>query len=535
MNDDKGKLYVRSRPQYETKSAGDFLVATRDGGCKNDATGDQASCINAFLDSALSKSKIAYFPAGIYAVGSTVRIPTGSVVQGSSWSQILGSGFYFSDIVNPKVMVQVGDKGDIGTMEITEMLFSVRGATSGAVLMEWNVAAKSQGAAAMWDSHFRVGGALGTDLDVSKCPRFSNNAACIAASLLFRVTPQANGYFENVWAWVGDHDNDQPVANQPTSTGTQISVFAARGMLIESQGPSWFYGGGSEHSVLYNYLISSAKSVFMGHIQTESPYYQPNPHPPEPFRAGARFPNDPDFSHCEITANVYDDRCNYAWGLLIIDSTDIMVHSAGLYSFFNEYYQDCIDTHNCQSQILNVKGSQGVVIFNLFTVATVNIASGIDGTKVPQSDNQRGFTTEVSVWVPLPGADSVDIIWVDTVVWDKPTATCSSTSCMFVLPTTHLSSKTVIEPSPYTTSFEFGDYGPTTIDGRVTTVFSRTTTTVVITVPNITTDGIGYYNVNASSGTMEITAIPSVPIPDFPLTLPDGKGGNTVRNIPLPP
>ncbi|KAH8711250.1 Glucan 1,3-beta-glucosidase [Beauveria bassiana] len=535
LNGDDGKLYMRSRPQYEKKSPSDFLVATTDGGCKNDASGDQASCVNDFLRSAVDKGKIAFFPAGIYAVGSTVHVPTNSVIQGSSWSQIMGSGFYFSDITNPKVMVQVGNKGDIGTMEITEMLFSVRGATAGAILMEWNVAAKSQGAAAMWDSHFRVGGALTTHLDLATCPRFSNNAACIAASLLFRVTPQANGYFENVWAWVGDHDNDQTIVNQPDSSATQISVFAARGMLIESQGPSWFYGGGSEHSVLYNYLLSGAKSVFVGHIQTESPYYQPNPRPPDPFRAGARFPNDPDFSDCELAAAVEEDRCNYAWGMLVIDSTDVVVHSAGLYSFFNEYYQDCIASHNCQTRILEVKGSTGVVIFNLFTVATVNIASGIDGTKVLQKDNQRGFTTEVSVWVPLPGSDTVDIIWIDTKVWETPTVTCSAPSCMFIIPTTRLGSTTTIHPNYYTTSFEYGGFGPTTIGGSTTTVFITSTTTVVIEVPGITTDGIGYSNVNVTSGSMPITVRPSVPIPPMGVTLPDGKGGTTVRTVPLPP
>jgi hypothetical protein len=416
LNDDDGFLYVRSRPQYETHGADSFLVATTDGGCKNDASGDQASCINAFLRRAVDSGQVAYFPAGVYAVGSTVYIPTNSVVQGSLWSQILGSGFYFSDIQSPKVMVQVGNKGDVGTMEITEMLFFVRGATAGAILMEWNVAAVSQGAAAMWDSHFRVGGALGTDLDLSTCPKFSNKAECVAASLLFRVTSEANGYFENVWAWVSDHDNDKSIYNQPDSSSTQISIFAALGMLIESGGPSWFYGGGSEHAVLYNYLISEAQSVYMGHIQTESPYYQPNPNPPASFRAAASFPNDPDFSHCEVEAAVWDDRCNYAWGLQIVDSTDVTIHSAGLYSFFNEYYQDCIPTNNCQDRILEVKGSTGVVIFNLFTVATVNIASGIDDTNVPQQGNQRGFTTEISVWVPLPGADNVDIVWIGTEV-----------------------------------------------------------------------------------------------------------------------
>ncbi|KAL2017439.1 hypothetical protein VTK56DRAFT_2095 [Thermocarpiscus australiensis] len=84
LEDSDGFLYVRSRPQYEKNGIGSFLVATTDGGCKNDASGDQASCINAFLRRAADSRPIAYFPAGVCAVGSTVNIPTNSVVQGSS-------------------------------------------------------------------------------------------------------------------------------------------------------------------------------------------------------------------------------------------------------------------------------------------------------------------------------------------------------------------------------------------------------------------------------------------------------------------
>jgi hypothetical protein len=77
-----GFLFVRERPQYEDLDAGSFLVATTDGGCKNDGTGDQTSCINTFLQKALGRGQVAYFPAGIYTIGDTVVIPTGSRVQG---------------------------------------------------------------------------------------------------------------------------------------------------------------------------------------------------------------------------------------------------------------------------------------------------------------------------------------------------------------------------------------------------------------------------------------------------------------------
>ena len=53
----------------------------------------------------------------------------------------------------------------------------------------------------MWDSHFRVGGAKVSDLDFANCPKLEYSDKCIAASLLFHITSEASGYFENVWLW----------------------------------------------------------------------------------------------------------------------------------------------------------------------------------------------------------------------------------------------------------------------------------------------------------------------------------------------
>ena len=44
-------------------------------------------------------------------------------------------------------------------------------------------------------------------------------------------------------------------------TANQISVYTARALLIESQGPCWFYGSGAEHSALYQYQLYKAKDV----------------------------------------------------------------------------------------------------------------------------------------------------------------------------------------------------------------------------------------------------------------------------------
>ncbi|RYP46686.1 hypothetical protein DL768_007158 [Monosporascus sp. mg162] len=379
-----GRLFSRSRPQYEDLDASAFMVAT-DKGIANDGTGDQTQKINAFLQEAQAVNAIAYFPAGIYQVQGTVKIPTGSKLQGSSWSQVsftflhlrrklltgskvMGTGSFFEDSSNPQVMVQVGKKGDRGSLEIVDMLFTVKGPTAGAILMEWNVRGDSQGSAGMWDSHFRVGGALGSDLDHRTCPTSGVNEKCIAASLLLHVTPEASGYFENVWAWIADHDNDITIDPQDLAA-SRVNVYAARGMLIESLGPSWFYATSAEHAVLYQYQLYEAKNIYLGHIQTETPYYQPAPLAPEPFSTGS-FSGDPDFADCT------EDSCKESWALRIIDSSQVILHSAGMYSFFSNYTEDCVNTEDCQQRIAQVTGSNNITLFNIFTKGSREIASG---------------------------------------------------------------------------------------------------------------------------------------------------------------
>lgn len=92
---------------------------------------------------------------------------------------------------------------------------------------------------------------------------------------------------------------------------------------------------------------------------------------PLPFEAGKSFPGDPSFASCTTIG------CQEAWGLRIINSEGVTLHGAGMYSFFQEYYQDCLDTYDCQERLCEVKGSKDVVLFNIFTVATEEIGTGI--------------------------------------------------------------------------------------------------------------------------------------------------------------
>jgi len=57
----------------------------------------------------------------------------------------------------------------------------------------------------MWDCHFRVGGADGSDLGFKECDKAdANQEKCKAAALLLHIKPNSSGYFENVWVWTAD-------------------------------------------------------------------------------------------------------------------------------------------------------------------------------------------------------------------------------------------------------------------------------------------------------------------------------------------
>ncbi len=207
LTDGSNGFFARTKPQYENIDAGNFANLKSTFGAVGDGKADDTAALNrAFRDSAGS-GRILWIPAGIYIVSDTVIIPPGAKVVGQLWAQIMGVGPKFSDVNKPYPVVKVGNKGDVGSVEIQDLLFTVKGATAGAIILEWNIHQSSQGSAAMWDTHIRVGGALGSDLQSSNCPKLTGkvNKNCIAASMLVHITAQASAYFENTWFWVADH------------------------------------------------------------------------------------------------------------------------------------------------------------------------------------------------------------------------------------------------------------------------------------------------------------------------------------------
>ncbi|KAG5827303.1 hypothetical protein H9Q74_002592 [Fusarium xylarioides] len=246
----------------------------------------------------------------------------------------MATGSKFADPLKPCVAVRVSLPGQVGVVEIQNMMMTVKGATAGAIMMEWNVYES--------DTHFRVGGAAGTDLTVKDCLKLSGkvNPNCIAASLLLHLTPDSSGYFENVWMWTADHDFD-------TADQTQVDIFSFPEALA-------------------------------------------------PFKPGA-FPNDPEFHNCTKTSK----SCAIAWALRIIDSSAVHVLSAGLYSFFNRYDQTCLNSgrHDCQDKIFYTEQSYDVWVQNLVTLGSIEMVSPLNGVPTLGNPNRNGFASSILAWL----------------------------------------------------------------------------------------------------------------------------------------
>ncbi|RFU28181.1 hypothetical protein B7463_g8175, partial [Scytalidium lignicola] len=368
----RNNYFGKNRPQYETLDTGS-IISVKDHGAVGDGVTDDTEAIQAALALATT-SNLIYFPAGSYIVTSTINVPSNIRMTGQVWSQIVASGPFFADASNPQVMVRVGAPNDVGTVEISDMLFTSTGALPGLIVMEWNVQAETQGSVGMWDAHFRVGGAIGTELQVAQCPpQPTTPTGCIAASMMMHITNTSNGYFENVWAWVADHDIDD-------ASNTQVTVAVARGILLESPGPTWLYGTASEHAMLYQYNFAETVNTFAGMIQTESPYFQyaDATESPGPFAdTVGLFSNDPSFPDDPDTCAGTDLLCNFAWSVLLDGVTNLTVAGAGLYSWFDAYDQSiCVDAQNCQQRLVNDQGfNAGLYVWNLVTIGSVEMVS----------------------------------------------------------------------------------------------------------------------------------------------------------------
>lgn len=366
-----------------------------------DGKTDDTSALNAAIQSAVSAGQVLYLDHGDYLVTGTIDVPAGAQIVGESYSVILSSGDFFNDESSPQPVVRIGQSGDSGTAQLSDLIVSSQGTQAGAILIQYNLAAPAGSPSGLWDVHTRIGGFAGSDLQLAQCPTTPNsdtvNTACMAAFMSLHITSGASGlYLEANWFWTADHDVED-------ASETQITVYTGRGLLDESAGPVWMVGTGVEHHQLYQFQFANAANVFAGFIQTETPYWQPNPDAASPYAYSATY-NDPQFSTDGSTddPSLSSTPQDEAWGLRILDSTSILIYGAGHYSFFNDYNVTCSDQglgSVCQSSIVSIEGSSSSIsIYNLNTVGSQNMVT-VSGTDVATAaDNNDGFEDTIALF-----------------------------------------------------------------------------------------------------------------------------------------
>ncbi|KAF8549350.1 glycoside hydrolase family 55 protein [Imleria badia] len=379
--DSAGKIFGKGHPQY-ANYAPHQIVSVKSQGAKGDGKTDDTRAIQDVFNR-FAGCKIIFFDAGVYYVTNTIIIPAGTQIVGEAWSVILAGGRNFQSHTSPRPVIRAGTVGSKGTMEINDLLLTTVGSAPGAIMIEWNVhdPAGQQGAAGLWDTHIRLGGAIGTNLQSADCPSGSVNAACQAAFLGIHLTAKSSAYFEGTWVWTADHDLD-------ASGSGQISVFAGRGILSQSEGPVWLVGT-AEHAALYQYNLVNARNHYIGFVQTETPYYQPLPPAPAPLGTEPAY-HDPTFSR----------SIDSAWAFYIQSSSNILIFGAGFYSFFWNYDKACITPLNCQQQIFNIdsKSAPTVTVYGLSTIGTRYQLSVDHHGVVNASSNLDGFQDTLTAW-----------------------------------------------------------------------------------------------------------------------------------------
>ncbi|KAI4190280.1 MAG: hypothetical protein L6R41_000893 [Letrouitia leprolyta] len=152
-------------------------------------------------------------------------------------------------------------------------------------------------------------------------------------------------------------------------------------------------GTSVEHHTLYQYELSNTRNIFLGHVQSETAYYQPSPNAPAPFT-----PNEKLLDHPACSTKNGTGQCS-GWGLRILDSQDIGIYGAGLYSFFNNYNNSCSfpQSEDCQKSIFSIEGSstRNVNVYGLNTIGVTSMVD-VDGRSVVQaSDNRDVFPDSV--------------------------------------------------------------------------------------------------------------------------------------------
>ncbi|RAH82446.1 putative exo-beta-1,3-glucanase [Aspergillus japonicus CBS 114.51] len=386
--DSNGKYFTMAPPTYSQYSANQFINIKSVSGLPvyGDGATDDTANINAIL-AQYAGCKIIYFPAGTYIVTDTILIPSGSIIIGDAYASAIsatGGNFYNPDA--PTTMVQVGNSGDVGTAQISDMLFTVADVLQGCKLVEVNIAGSTPGAVGLWNSHFRIGGAAGSKVQTN-C--YGNPDICKAAWGLLHLTATSSAYIENMWGWTADHNLDGNLETTTVSTG--------RGMLVEATKGTWLVGTAMEHNTLYQYNFEYASNVLSSFQQSETPYWQGWGAPssgiaPAPWTDNL-IASDPTFSECDAD----DVGCRMAFFERIRGSSNLFLYGGGVWVFFN-HGGSC--TGDCQANAIRILSSEGsVYLYGTNVKAITNIVKENKVDAATEAANSGGWGGVVAAYL----------------------------------------------------------------------------------------------------------------------------------------
>ncbi|KAH6655747.1 pectate lyase superfamily protein-domain-containing protein [Truncatella angustata] len=398
------RYFTAVAPQYEQYDVSEVISLTSDP--ENPVYGDNVHndgpSINAILQK-YADCKIIFVPQGIYVTEETIYIPPGTRLVGEQLSIFAGNGTAFSDADNAIPVFRVGNSGEKGIAQISDILVEVSNVLPGSILMEVNMAGNEPGDVGVWNTVLRVGGSRHSLVNTG-CTS-SDTSNCRAAFALLHVTSTASLYAENLWGWVADHSLDGDKAQ---------NIAVGRGALIESTQPTWLVGSSFEHCALYQYSLSKASNVYIGLQQTEAPYWQGADQPnyaPAPWTPNAIY-GDPDFSNCHGQNAAENGQCYRAWGHYAVNSSNVVIHGSALWVFFNGMNDNMWQDANCEKygwtcelNMIYLDGANSTYMYSLSTKSTTNIIyDTADGVKLAtQDDYGGGWGTVIAAYLRNTG------------------------------------------------------------------------------------------------------------------------------------
>ncbi|CAG7926346.1 unnamed protein product [Penicillium olsonii] len=376
------KYFIKAQPTYQDYTKEDIVNVKLVSAHKVNGDGqtDDTESLNAILAENADSCKVTYIPYGVYRVSDTLFVPVGTRIVGEAWSVISGYGEKFKNSDQPRPVVQLGNPGDVGLIEIQDMRFSVGEILPGAKIIEVNAAGSQPGDVGMWNTMALVGGTADTSVTTTCTSQDPKN--CMAAFMVMHLTESSSAYIENFWGWTADHNLDSESLLTIISTG--------RGILIEATKGTWLTGTGSEHHWLYNYNFHHAQNVFAGLLQTESPYMQGKGEyqaAPAPWTAIDKY-GDPDFSWCGAD----DDKCRSSLATNIDGGSDLALYNSAAWAFFDGYWNGLYNEPcegECQTNMMRVTNNPVNLVWYSISTRMTDVMV-LDGKTNPRESNHKG-------------------------------------------------------------------------------------------------------------------------------------------------